>query len=89
MADHVTVKRNDAGVAKEQAIPGMFAFLMKRFPAIYGRDPIDLQAWLMEADDSGADTNPTVTQDSVRQASTEQLEAQLEALRRRRKEENG
>lgn len=47
MADNVIV---------EGAKPGRFQILMWRFPAIYGKSQIDLQAWLMEAETGDGDS---------------------------------
>lgn len=87
VAENVTVRRVD-GMTTEQAIPGMFNILMRRFPAIYGKSPIDLQAWLMEVQ-SEADVQNTgaLTADGAKAAPTDELQARLEALRRRRTEE--
>jgi transposase-like protein len=89
VAQNVTVKRAADGSTTEQAIPGMFNILMKRFPAIYGKSPIDLQAWLMEAQNVDGAAPEALTAETVKATSTDELHARLEALRRRRTEEQG
>lgn len=74
-------------VAAEGAKPGMFQILMLRFPTIYGRSPIDLQAWLLEEGPVDGSSQTALTSDSVKTASTAELTARLEILRRRREEE--
>jgi hypothetical protein len=74
----------------EGAKPGMYQMIMRRFPTIYGKNPIDLQAWLMEPppapDAPGAQA---LTTEAVKAATDDDLQARLEVLRRRRQEEQG
>lgn len=74
-------------VAAPDAKPGMFQILMRRFPALYGKNPIDLQAWLMESNSAEDAANEALTADTAKTAPTDELQARLEALRRRRMEE--
>lgn len=77
-------------VTDQHAKPGMFNILMRRFPAIYGKSPIDLQAWLMEAPaDDPAAIQDALTAEAAKAAPTDELQARLEALRKRRMEEQG
>ena len=76
-----------ANVTSEGAKPGMFQILVRRFPAIYGRTPIDLQAWLMEGAGEAAAAPEALTADQARAVTTDDLTVRLEALRRRRAEE--
>lgn len=80
------------------ARPGLYQMITRRFPALYGKAPIDLAAWLVEADPVPvAAPQPTALGQTASHAAagaesplktmkTEDLEAQLEALRKRRAE---
>ena len=74
-------------VAAEGAKPGMFQILIRRFPAIYGKSPIDLQAWLLEEATKDGATQAAFSSDQVKAASTEELTERLAVLRRRREVE--
>lgn len=77
-------------VTSPDAKASMFNFLLKRFPAIYGRAPIDLQEWLMQPSATDGDPNAApeaLTQEHARRMGDDELEARLEALRKRREAE--
>jgi len=75
----------------EGAKPGMYQMILRRFPAIYGKDPVDLQAWLMApvtdaAEGPGAQSG-AITADQVKAMSDDEIRERIEILRRRRKAE--
>ena len=73
----------------DAAKPGMYAMLARRLPALYGKNPIDLVEW-MHAPPEGIAAGGLAALDAgtVAAASTDVLRERLEALRKRRAEED-
>ena len=70
------------------AQPGMYALIIRRFPAIYGRAAIDLHQWLMTppgSDDSQTGAGPK----ALVEIKTDDLDAKIAALEARRQHEKG
>lgn len=71
------------------AKPGIYSIIVRRFPELYGKNPVDLFAFLhspLPTDEAGApEAEHTVTTaDGVRQMSDEDIQKRLEILRQRR-----
>lgn len=69
---------------------GLYQTLVRRIPALYGSNPIDLAQWMQTPPDAtapGQDASHGFSADQVANASTEALQERLEALRRRRQED--
>ena len=71
------------------AKPGIYSIIVRRFPELYGKAPVDLFAFLhspLPTDTTGApEAEHTVTTvDGVRQMSDEDIKKRLEILRQRR-----
>lgn len=77
------VRSLDGPVAR----PAIFGLLLRRFPAIYGSDPIDLCEWLTAPQDGADPLHDDAAERWVRAMSTEELLAELEAIRRRNGED--
>jgi hypothetical protein len=89
LAAHWTRKIAD-NVNSETAKPAMYAMLIKRFPALYGKEPIDLTDWVLSAPDSdeeGLTPKDTLTQEAARAMPDADIRARIDALRKRREEE--
>ena len=67
----------------EGAKPGIYAMLMRRFPELYGKTPIDLFAWL-HSQPSIDDATAALTQEAVRAMPDDELNAKIAALQARR-----
>lgn len=70
-----------------RANSAMYALVVRRLPALFGREPVDLVEYVTHDDDAPAAGQ--LTAENVKTADTSELEARLEALRRRREEEQG
>lgn len=74
------------------AKPGIYSILVRRFPELYGRNPVDLfgilHSPLPEAGTSGEEHTIT-TADGVQQMTDEEIQKRLETLRQRRAAEQG
>lgn len=74
--------------------PGIYSIMVRRFPELYGKNPIDLFSWLQTKDAGLPDNTTTSTEpqplspDGVRRMSDEDIALRLEQLRRRRAEES-
>lgn len=67
---------------------GLYHMLARRIPALYGKTPIDLGEWLQTPPDAtGAEGPKALDAAAVATASTDSLKERLEALKRRREEE--
>jgi hypothetical protein len=88
----------------KDARPGLYGMIARRLPALYGRNPVDLAAWLVDpealpvaapqpiagiAAPNGAEAMPTAGAEAVKAMKTEDIEAKLRELRRRREAEEG
>lgn len=69
------------------ARPGMHGLLLRRFPAIYGSNPVDLADWLTAPMEPIAQDAEAREIRRVRSMSNEELCAELARLRRRREAE--
>lgn len=75
------------------AKPGLYNIIVRRFPELYGREPVDLFAWLQTPDaPGGADLTqpgaaPMINPLTGAPATEADILARLAALRRRREEE--
>jgi hypothetical protein len=59
-----------------KARPGLYALLMRRFPAVFGRNPVDLIGWMLDGE---ADSPP-----ALHDLPDEELHRRLDELRARR-----
>lgn len=67
--------------------PGIYTILVRRFPELYGRNPVDLFAFLhtpLDTGEGGGQEHTITTADGVRQMSDEEIQKRLETLRQRR-----
>lgn len=75
--------------------PGLYNLIARRFPELYGREPVDLFAWLQTPDAVGSEgltqpgQAPMINPLTGAPATEADIMARLEALRRRREEEGG
>lgn len=70
------------------ARPAMFGLIVRRFPAVYGSNPIDLCEWLTAPPEPSEPDAGEMSASRIRAMSTEELQARLAALRRRREEDS-
>lgn len=71
----------------EIAKPGIYSIIVRRFPELYGKNPVDLFAFLhspLPEDGAKAEEHTITTADGVRQMSDEDIRKRLEILRQRR-----
>lgn len=68
----------------KDARSGLFAMLLRRFPAVYGHNPVDLIQWILE-EDKPAERLVCPTCEGIRNLSDAELQARLEGFRRRRR----
>lgn len=67
--------------------PGIYSIIVRRFPELYGKAPVDLFAFLhspLPEDGAKGEEHTITTADGVRQMSTEDIQKRLEILRQRR-----
>ena len=70
------------------AKPGLYQMLTRRIPALYGREPVDLGEWIQTPPDTTApEQAKALDANTVAAATTDTLKERLEALKRRREEE--
>lgn len=87
---HYWTEKVAAGIDKPTANSAMYSLILRRLPALFGRDPVDLTDFVLREIDADSTAEPeTLTAEKARAASTQELQSRLEALRRRRQEENG
>ena len=67
-----------------QARPGMYGLLLRRFPALYGANPVDLSDWLTALPEAPAPKDEETLARKVKAMSSEELQARLATLRDRR-----
>ena len=86
---HYWTERVAEATNKPNTNSAMYALLMRRLPALFGREPVDLTEYVLQPD-SGEETDPVrLKSDQISVASTEDLLARLEVLGRRREVEKG
>lgn len=69
---------------------GIYALIMRRFPALYGKTPVDLAQWLVEPEPqeaTEAGVVPGATE--ARSLKDQELDARIAALQERRAQERG
>lgn len=73
------------------AKPGMYQMLARRLPALFGKEPVDLSEYVLRpaAPEDTEAAPEALTANQAKTLPTEELTARLEALRRRRREEQG
>lgn len=85
---HYWTNQVAAGVKNPNANSAMYALILRRLPALFGREPVDLTEYVLRPDAPDDHSNPeALTADTVKAAQTDDLQARLEALRRRRLED--
>lgn len=67
-----------------QARTGIYNMLVRRFPALYGANPVDLAEWLTTPPDAPQSAPQDTFAERVKAMSDEELQARLAALRARR-----
>jgi hypothetical protein len=74
-----------------KANPAMYGLLARRLPALFGKEPVDLSEYVLRpASQDDVEAAPeALTADQAKTVTTDALTARLEALRRRREEEQG
>ena len=74
-----------------KANPAMYGLIARRLPALFGKEPVDLSEYVLRpaSPDDAEAPQEALTADQARAAPTDDLTARLEALRRRRTEEQG
>ena len=78
------------GIKNPNANSAMYSLILRRLPALFGREPVDLAEFVLrEEDPIEAQAAGALTEEQVRAAPTEALLAELEALRKRREAEKG
>lgn len=70
-----------------RANSAMYGLIIRRLPALFGKDPVDLAEYVLRPDDPGGEDAKTLTGEQVKAAPTDELQARLEALRKRREQE--
>lgn len=75
------------GINKATANSAMYALILRRLPALFGKEPVDLTEYVLRPDDITDDAPGALTAEAVKTTSTDDLQARLEALRKRRMEE--
>lgn len=76
------------GINNPRANSAMYAMMLRRLPALFGREPVDLTEFVLRPGTPQDQSEPEmIGPDYARTASTDDLQARLEALRRRRQEE--
>lgn len=96
---HYWTEQVASGVWTEKSAPGekpktanaqMFALLVRRLPALFGNEPVDLTEYVLRPDAPEDQAAPeALTAETAKAAQTDDLQARLEALRRRREEDKG
>lgn len=74
------------------AKPGIYSIIARRFPELYGRNPVDLFAFLhtpLDTGQGGGQEHSITTADGVQQMTDEEIQKRLETLRQRRAAEQG
>lgn len=68
------------------ARPGLYGLIARRFPALYGRNPVDLVSWLVEPEKQGEGASSTLLPMimDIRSMTDQEISARLEVLRARR-----
>lgn len=67
-----------------QARPGTYNMLVRRFPALYGANPVDLAEWMTTPPDAPQSAPRDAFAERVKAMSDEEVQARLAALRARR-----
>lgn len=71
-----------------KANAAMYGLIARRLPALFGKEPIDLTEYVLRPDAPEDQASPeALTADAAKAAPTDELQARLEALRKRRMEE--
>lgn len=70
-----------------QANSAIYGLIIRRLPALFGREPVDLAEYVLRPDEQEKDGAKTLNGEQVKAAPTDELQARLEALRRRRMED--
>ena len=87
---HYWTEKVAKGILDPKANSAMYALILRRLPALFGREPIDLTEYVLRPDAPEDQSAPdALTADAAKAAPTDELQARLAALRRRRMEEEG
>lgn len=85
---HYWTEEVAAGVKSPLANSAMYSLILRRLPALFGKDPVDLTEFVLRPDTPEDQSNPeALTAEAVKAAPTEELQARLNALRTRREKE--
>lgn len=69
---------------------GIYALIMRRFPALYGKTPVDLAQWLVEPEPQQATEAGAVPgANDPKTLRDQELDARIKALQERRAQERG
>ncbi len=86
VASGLWIEKGQQGEKTRQANAAMFTLLARRLPALFGTDPVDLADYVLRPAGDAIE-GQALGLDQIKAASTEELQARLEALRKRREVE--
>jgi hypothetical protein len=87
---HYWTEQVASGIKDPRANSAMYALILRRLPALFGREPVDLTDYVLRPDDPGDEVGGHgMSAEAISKATDEDLRARLEVLRRRRQEERG
>lgn len=86
---HYWTERVAEATNKPNANSAMYALILRRLPALFGREPVDLTEYVLRPPHLEQDAREGLDHGQIQSASTEDLMLRLEVLRKRREAERG